>query len=74
MAVAYVQFHWKLQLGKAILPTQNGGELALVYSVVFLYIACHGPGTASLDQWRARRRARALPGERDVGANFFKSC
>ncbi len=57
MAVAYVQFHWKLQLGKAILPTQNGGELALIYSLVFLYIACHGPGGASLDQWRARRRS-----------------
>jgi putative oxidoreductase len=57
MAVAYVQFHWKLQLGKAILPTQNGGELALVYALVFLYIACYGAGGASLDQWRARRRS-----------------
>jgi putative oxidoreductase len=59
MAVAYVQFHWKLQLDKAFLPTQNGGELALIYSLVFLYIACHGAGDVSLDQWRARRRGKA---------------
>ncbi len=56
MAVAYIQFHWKLQLGAGLLPLNNGGELALVYSLVFLFIACHGPGAASLDQWRARRR------------------
>lgn len=56
MAVAYIQFHWKLQLGAGFLPFNNGGELALVYSFVFLFIACHGPGAASLDQLRARRR------------------
>jgi putative oxidoreductase len=49
MAVAYVQFHWKLQLGRALLPTQNQGELALIYSVLFLYVACQGPGRFSLD-------------------------
>jgi putative oxidoreductase len=54
MAVAYTQFHWKLQLGKAFLPTQNGGELALIYSLVFLVIACHGSGPWSLDQRRGR--------------------
>lgn len=56
MAVAYTQFHWKLQLGAGLLPLNNGGELALVYSLVFLFIACHGPGAASLDQLRTRRR------------------
>jgi putative oxidoreductase len=49
MAVAYVQFHWKLQLGKMFLPTQNKGELALLFSLLFLYVACHGPGRWSLD-------------------------
>jgi putative oxidoreductase len=53
MAVAYTQFHWKLQLGAAFFPVVNKGELALVYAFVFLYIAAHGPGIASLD---ARRR------------------
>jgi putative oxidoreductase len=55
MAVAYTQFHWKLQLGAGFFPGQNGGELALVYCLVFLYIACHGPGPFSLDR-QVRRR------------------
>jgi putative oxidoreductase len=42
MAVAYLQFHWKLQLGPAFFPTINKGELALLYSFVFLFIACRG--------------------------------
>lgn len=42
MAVAYIQFHWKFQLGAAFFPTINKGELALLYSFVFLYIACRG--------------------------------
>lgn len=44
MAVAYVQFHWKLDLGRRLLPAVNQGELALLYSVLFLYIACRGRG------------------------------
>jgi putative oxidoreductase len=44
MAVAYVQFHWKLQGGENLLPAINKGELALLYCVVFLYIACRGSG------------------------------
>lgn len=55
MAVAYAQFHWKLQLGAAFLPTQNKGELALVYALLFLYIACHGPGALSIDRRLAKR-------------------
>jgi putative oxidoreductase len=42
MAVAYFQFHWKLQLGAAILPIVNRGELAALYAFVFLYIATRG--------------------------------
>jgi putative oxidoreductase len=53
MAVAYTQFHWKLQLGTAFFPVVNKGELALVYAVAFLYIAAHGAGIASVD---GRRR------------------
>jgi putative oxidoreductase len=56
MAVAYVQFHWKLQFGVAFLPMVNKGELALIYSLLFLFIACRGPGWASVDGWLARRR------------------
>lgn len=55
MAVAYVQFHWKLQLGASFLPGVNKGELALLYSVLFLLIACRGGGIGSVDAWRDRR-------------------
>ena len=56
MAVAYTQFHWKLQLGVATFPSKNGGELALVFAFVFLFIACRGAGIASIDGALARRR------------------
>lgn len=49
MAVAYIQFHWKFAMGSDFFPTINKGELAVVYAFVFLYIACRGPGLASLD-------------------------
>ncbi len=42
MAVAYIQFHWQFQLGAQLIPVMNKGELALLYSVLFLYIACNG--------------------------------
>ncbi|HBT84054.1 MAG: DoxX family protein [Desulfuromonadales bacterium GWD2_61_12] len=42
MAVAYLQFHWKFQLGPKFFPTINEGELAVLYSFVFLYLACRG--------------------------------
>ncbi len=44
MAVAYTQFHWKLNFNASFFPAVNKGELALVYSVLFLYIACKGSG------------------------------
>jgi len=54
MAVAYVQFHWKLAGGAAFFPVVNKGELAVVYAVVFLYLACVGAGRYSLDELRRR--------------------
>jgi putative oxidoreductase len=55
MAVAYFQYHWKLQLGGfKWLPIVNKGELAALYSFVFLFIAARGSGPASLDA-RLRR-------------------
>lgn len=50
MAVAYIQFHWKLKFGERFFPAINGGETALLYSFVFLYIASHGPGRLSWDK------------------------
>jgi putative oxidoreductase len=53
MAVAYFQFHWKLQGGAPLFPAVNKGELAAVYAFLFLYIASVGGGRYSVD---ARRR------------------
>lgn len=54
MAVAYIQFHWKLELGTRLLPAVNKGELALLYAVLFLFIACRGAGRFSVDGRRVR--------------------
>ncbi len=49
MAVAYTQFHWKLQLaGWKWLPSQNMGEMALLYCFVFFFIFAHGAGIGTL--------------------------
>jgi len=50
MAVAYIQFHWKFQLGSQIFPAINKGELAIMFCLVFLYIACRGGVKWSLDK------------------------
>jgi putative oxidoreductase len=42
MAVAYIQFHWKFQFGENLFPAINKGELAALYSFIFLYIASQG--------------------------------
>jgi putative oxidoreductase len=57
MAVAYIQFHWKLQWGAAAFPAKNGGEPALVFCLLYLYMACKGPGIASVDALLGRRRS-----------------
>jgi len=50
MAVAYIQFHWKFQLGSQIFPAINKGELAIMFCLAFLYIACRGGVKWSLDK------------------------
>jgi putative oxidoreductase len=50
MAVAYFQFHWKFQLGQAVFPAVNKGELAVLYCFVFLFIACRGGVKWCLDK------------------------
>ena len=53
MAVAYVQFHWKLAFGAKFFPTVNQGELALLYAFLFLFIAMSGAGRWSVDGRRS---------------------
>ena len=50
MAAAYAQFHWKFQLGRDFFPAINKGELAALYSFVFLLIACRGAVKWGLDK------------------------
>jgi putative oxidoreductase len=51
MAVAYIQFHWKLNLADwKWLPIVNRGELAAVYCFLFLFFSARGAGAASLDR------------------------
>jgi len=50
MAVAYIQFHWKFQFGPEFFPALNGGDAAILYCFVFLYIASRGSGIWSLDK------------------------
>ena len=60
MAVAYFLAH--ASQGSALLPLLNGGELAALYSFLFLFIAAAGGGAYSLDNLRSRSGAdsRAL--------------
>ncbi len=46
MAFAY----WMAHGTNALLPIQNGGELAALYCFVFLFIAAKGSGKFSLDK------------------------
>jgi len=50
MAAAY----WIGHGMKALLPMQNGGELAALYCFVFLFIAAHGSGIWSVDGPRSK--------------------
>jgi putative oxidoreductase len=50
MAVAYFQYHWKLQMGPSFFPAVNKGELAALYSFVFLFIATRGGVKWKLDK------------------------
>lgn len=52
MAVAYIQFHWKLQFDAMFFPAVNNGEPALLNAFLFLFIACRGAGIWSLDKLR----------------------
>jgi len=52
MTVAYCQFHWQFQFDAHFFPAINHGELALLYSVLLLFLAAQGGGLWSLDSRR----------------------
>ncbi|MBI3848702.1 MAG: DoxX family protein [Verrucomicrobia bacterium] len=52
MAVAYFMAH----ASRGFLPLVNGGELAVLYSFVFLYLAVAGGGSWSVDHLLSRAK------------------
>ena len=57
MAAAYFIGHAK----GGFLPKVNGGELAVLYCWLFLYIAAAGPGAWALDNFIGRSARRSQP-------------
>jgi putative oxidoreductase len=51
MAYAYFTAH----VPRGLWPIRNGGELAVLYCFVFLYISCRGSGVWGIDKSGARR-------------------
>ena len=54
MAAAYFMAH----APQGFLPILNGGELAVLYSFIFLYFAAAGGGAFSLDELRGKAHNR----------------
>ncbi|HEX6938899.1 MAG TPA: DoxX family protein [Longimicrobiales bacterium] len=53
MAWAYFQAHFP----RAFAPIMNGGELAVLYCFIYLFLAAHGGGSFSVDAVLRRRSA-----------------
>ncbi|MBM3543937.1 MAG: DoxX family protein [Alphaproteobacteria bacterium] len=51
MAFAY----WIAHAPKSIYPLLNGGDAAILYCFIFLYLVFAGPGPWSVDAWREGR-------------------
>jgi putative oxidoreductase len=56
MATAYFVLQ---HLPQGFWPILNGGELALLYMVILLFLVAHGAGVFSLDELRRRQREAA---------------
>lgn len=50
MLIAFFYAH----VPRGLIPYANGGELALLYGLVWIYLAGNGAGPASVDRWFAR--------------------
>lgn len=55
MAVAYFWAHFP----HGWFPIRNGGELAVLYCSIYLFLAANGGGAFSVDGWLARRKRKA---------------
>lgn len=57
MAYAYWMMH--VPMGGSIIPVANGGDGAVLFCFVFLYLVFAGPGAWSLDSMRSAGRTAA---------------
>jgi putative oxidoreductase len=64
MIVAYVRSH----LPQGGIPIENGGELALLYALIFVFLAARGAGPVSVDARQGRAEPREVPHERTRAA------
>lgn len=60
MAYAFWFVHVPMMGQGNIIPAANGGDGAVLFCFVFLYLVFAGPGAWSLDQMRTARRASAV--------------
>jgi len=67
MAFAYFIGH----AGSGFWPLLNGGELAILYCWVTLYLAAHGPGALALDNVLMRRDAAVSAEPADQGVHMM---
>lgn len=59
MAYAFWMMH--VPMGGSIIPVANGGDAAVLFCFVFLYLVFSGPGVWSLDEVLKSRRGNAVP-------------
>jgi putative oxidoreductase len=64
MAYAYFSVHQE----KALLPMQNGGEPAALFSWAFLMVAIVGSGPLAFDTLRAKAKVRVAAGSEPAAA------
>lgn len=58
MAIQMVVAHFMAHQPRGGLPVENGGELALLYALVFGYLAARGAGPVSVDARISAARGR----------------
>ena len=57
MAIGY----WMIHAPKSTFPLENGGDAAILFCFIFLYIAAAGAGDWSIEHQRAKRAAHHHP-------------
>jgi putative oxidoreductase len=58
MAVAY----WMVHAPRNVFPALNGGDAAILYCFIFLFLVFAGPGALSVDDAQRERSRSWLPG------------